>query len=51
MPATSGKQARYARMCEHSDHPPSSCPKRGALRHFQRVGKKGRKTTMLKGER
>ena len=51
MPATSSKQARFARMCEHADHPPSRCPKRGTLKHFQHVGKKPRKHTLLKGER
>lgn len=51
MPARSEKQARFARMCEHADHPPASCPKRGTLKHFERTAKKARKGTLLKGER
>ena len=47
MPAVSRKQARFARLCEHADHPPSKCPKRGTLRHFTKT----RKGTLLKGER
>lgn len=39
MPATSQKQARFARMCEHADHPPEKCPAKGTLTHFEHVGK------------
>ena len=49
MPATSQKQARFARMCEHADHPPSKCPARGTLKHFEHM-KKPRSRAILKGE-
>lgn len=49
MPAKSMKQARFARMCEHADHPPAKCPKRGALKHFEKM-KPSHRMTMLKGE-
>ena len=49
MPATSRTQMRFAQMCEHADHPPEKCPKRGAMKHFTRMTK-GRKGTLLKGE-
>ena len=40
MPAVSEKQARFARFCEHADHPGKACPKRGTLTHFQHTAKK-----------
>ena len=47
MPAVSARQARFARMCEHADHPPTRCPKRGALKDFQHhMGKKKRAHTL-----
>lgn len=52
MPAVSEKQARFARYCEHADHPSSACPKRGTLKHFEHTAKKKpRKGTLLKGDR